>query len=89
MAYSGQKTVSVAGTPVKVGEEITGGRVMIRALPINTGYVYLGDENVSAGNGIILAGGDAIVMMYVGAMTNIWLDADKNGEGIAWLRLEI
>lgn len=89
MAYSGQMTVSTPGMAVKISDELTGGHVMIRALPINTGLVYLGDENVSSGNGIVLAGGDVVVMMYAGELEGVWLDADKCGEGVAWLKLEI
>jgi hypothetical protein len=30
-----------------------------------------------------------VVMMDVSAVAELWLDADKSGEGVAWLRLEI
>lgn len=95
MALSGQKTVTSAGIPEKIrpasgiGEDLAGGYVMIRALPINTGYIYLGGEGVSAHTGLILAGGDAVVFMDISLFSNLWIDADKNGEGIAWIKLEV
>lgn len=81
--------MNTPGTAVRIGTEISVGHVMIRALPENTGYVYVGDSGVSAANGLCLAGGDAVVLMYASAMDDIWIDAEKAGEGIAWLKLEV
>ena len=77
--YSGQKTVAVNGA------------VQVRALPGNTGTVYLGNsgEDVSPTTGMPLAPGDAVDLVWVGNLGEVWLDAATSGDGVAWLALNI
>lgn len=92
MAYSGQKTVTAAGTAEAIGTQIIQGPLMIKALESNTGLVYVGNDgsgDVSSSTGMPLAAGDAIVFDWVGSLGSLLVDAAVNGEGVAWLRLNI
>lgn len=92
MAYSGQKKVTTAGTAVALGAEIIQGPLMVKALETNTGLVYVGNDgtgDVDSNTGMPLAAGDAIVFDWVGALGSILVDSTVNGEGVAWLRLNI
>ncbi len=89
--YSGQKTVTTAGTEVQLGTGTVRGPLMIKALTTNTGLMYIGnvDGTVSSSTGIPLAAGDALIMNRVNNLADIWVDSAVNGEGVAWLALEI
>lgn len=92
MAYSGQKTVTAAGTAVALGTEIIQGPLMVKALETNTGLVYVGNDgtgDVASDTGMPLAAGDAIVFDWVGALGSILVDSAVDGEGVAWLRLNL
>lgn len=92
MAYSGQKTVTAAGTAEALGTEIVQGPLMVKALETNTGLVYVGNDgsgDVSATTGMPLAAGDVIVFDWVGTLGSLLVDAAVNSEGVAWLRLNV
>ena len=92
MAYSGQKTVATAGTAVALGTQPIQGPLMVKALETNTGLVFVGNDGsgeVSSSTGMPLAAGDAIVFDWVGALGSLLVDAAVNGEGVAWLMLNI
>ena len=91
--YSGQKAVTAAGTAetLVASDTLYQGPVMIKALPANTGVMYVGQVtgDVSSSNGMPLSAGDALIMFDVGNLKNIWVDASVSGEGVAWLLLEL
>ena len=92
MALSGQKTVSVAGTAEALGAQRIDGPLMVKALTTNTDLVYVGNDgagDVSSSNGLPLAAGDVVVFEWVGHLASIMIDVAVNGEGVAWLALDV
>jgi hypothetical protein len=92
MAYSGQKTITAAGTAEAMGTAIINGPMMVKALEANAGVVYLGNDgagDVDSTNGLVMAAGDMVVFEYVGALSSLMLDAANNDDGVAWLRLNV
>ena len=92
MALSGQKTVTAAGTAEALGTASIQGPLMIKALLGNGDNVYIGNDgagDVTSGNGFELDAGEAIVFDFVGNLSSIMVDADANGEGVCWLRLNV
>ena len=89
MALSGQKTVTTAGTEVALGDQQIGAPLMVKALPTNTGIVYVGKSSggVSSSTGMPLDAGEVVIFEFVGQLGAIWLDSAVNGEGVAWLAL--
>lgn len=90
-AYSGQKTVTTAGTEVALaasGDPECS--VQVKALTTNTGLVYVGnagDGTVSSSTGFPLSAGESVVFGYVAHLTDILVDSAVNGEGVAWIVL--
>ena len=85
--YSGQITVTTAGTAV-VGTttEVYSG-FFIRALSGNTGNVYVGNngsDDVASTNGFELAPGDQI---YIEApnLNELYFDVATGGDAVSWL----
>lgn len=65
---------------------------MVKALTTNTGLVYIGNDgagDVSSSNGMPLSPGDALILTFVGNLSQVWLDSAVNGEGCAWLVLNL
>jgi hypothetical protein len=91
MAYSGQKTVTTAGTAEKLGTQDIAGPLMVKALDSNTGVVALGNvsEDVTVSNGLRLEAGDVVVFDYVGNLASLWLDSANDGEGVSWIMLSV
>ena len=91
-AISGQKTVTAAGTAEALGTASIQGPLMIKALLGNGDNVYIGNDgsgDVTSANGFELDAGEAIVFDFVGNLGSIMVDSDANGEGVAWLRLNL
>ena len=91
-AISGQKTVAAAGTAEALGSQLIQCPLMVKALETNTGYLYVGNDgagDVTSANGIPLSAGDVIVFDHVANLANIILDVSVNGEGGAWLMLNV
>ena len=89
---SGQTTVAAAGTEVVLAtSRQVNGPLMVKALPANTGVMYVGQDSgaVSSSTGMPLSAGDAVIFENVGNLAEIWVDATVNGEGVAWLLLSI
>lgn len=87
---SGQKTISAPGTAERLHSGLAANcAVLVKALPGNTGQVYLGNVNgdVSSANGMPLAAGEVLVLDFIGDLSELWLDAATAGEGAAWLLL--
>lgn len=90
MAFSGQTTVTTAGTEVVLGTQKVGGPLMIKALPGNTGIMYIGNNGsgaVSSTTGMALDAGEVLVLEFVGALSQLMVDSSVNGESVAWLML--
>ena len=91
-ALSGQKTVTTAGTAVQLGTAKVNCPLQVKALPGNTGVVYIGSDgagDVSSSNGLALDAGDSVVFDYVDTLAVLWLDSAVNGEGVSWLMLVV
>lgn len=89
---SGQKTVTTAGTELQLATaRVVNCAVMVKALPGNGGVMYVGQAAgaVSSSTGMPLSPGDALIFENVGDLSEIWVDATVNGEGVAWLLLSI
>lgn len=92
MATSGQKTVAANGTAEALGSQIVNGPLMVKALLANTNNVYIGNDgadDVASGNGLELDAGEVVIFDYVGNLASLWLDVDTNGEGVAWIVLNL
>jgi len=92
LIISGQKTVTTAGTEVALGSQVINCALMVKALPANTGYIYLGkiaDGTVSSSTGLALSAGDVVVFDWVGNLSNIMIDSSVNGEGVSWIMLSV
>ena len=92
MAYSGQKTITAAGTAEALGTAIIDGPLVVKALEGNAGQVYLGNDgagDVASTNGLRLAAGDVVIFDHVGNLSSLYVDSSVNGEGVAWLLLNV
>ena len=91
-AISGQKTVTAAGTAEALGSGLVNGPLMVKALSSNSGAVAVGSDgsgDVTTANGMLLAGGESVVFDFVGDLGSIMIDAENDGEGAAWLVLNV
>lgn len=84
---TGQKTVAVAGTAeVLPTQAVAGGsKVAVKALPTNTGKVYVGSSQVNAQTHTtawILSPGDPPLMFSLQNWNAIWIDVQTAGEGV-------
>lgn len=92
LARSGQITVTTGGTAVQ-GTSVLGRTFAIAAHPDNTDTVWVGSDNaaspdVSSANGFPLGAAGAVLVIEVGNLSELWFDADVNGEKICWIRLD-
>jgi hypothetical protein len=74
-----------------LGSQQVNAALMVKALPANTGVMYIGNNGsgaVGASTGMPLAAGDAVVFDLVGNLSSLMVDASVSGEGVAWLILE-
>lgn len=85
MIISGQITVTTAGTAVQ-GSDIDCFGVFIKALPTNTGVIYLGNVNgdITTSNGFPLSAGE-VIYLEITNLSHLWFDASVNSQKIAWL----
>lgn len=78
----GAKTVTTAGTRVQLSAiSVPTLRITVRANSANTGYVYVGGSTVSSTSGIYLGPQDSL-LLAVGNLNAVYIDADVNGEGV-------
>lgn len=86
---SGQAVVSTAGTAVQLGDQPVNASLAVRALPGNTGVVYLGNAggDVDSSNGLALGAGEGVVLAFVSNLNQLYLDAATGGDGVSWLIL--
>lgn len=91
-AVSGLKAVTSAGTAEALGTGVIKGSLMVKALTTNTGLAYIGNDganDVASTNGLPLAAGDSVIFAYVNMLSDLYVDVATNGEGVAWIALEI
>jgi hypothetical protein len=65
---------------------------MVRALDTNTDVVAIGNVGahvVAVTSGMRLEAGDVVIFEWVGHLDSIMVDAVVNGEGVAWLALNV
>lgn len=89
----GRKVVAAAGTAEALSTDTA--RIIsvaIQALPANTNEIVIGDSSVVASEGtrkgIALAPGDTI-SLNVTQLSEVFLDAETNGEGVSYLALKV
>jgi len=91
VVLSGQKSVTTAGTAVALttaGASLPGS-YLIKALPGNTGTVYIGNDganDVTSSNGLPLSASNTIVMT-VTDLAQVKIDATADAQGVGWLRI--
>lgn len=88
---SGQKTVAAAGTAEALGTVQVDYALLVRALDTNTGIVAVGNngaDNVSLATGYRLAAGEICAFEHVDNLAAIFVNAEVNGEGVCWLKLD-
>jgi len=86
LGTSGQKAVTTAGTQLQVSEaSVKCAGVLVRAIPGNTGVVYIGGADVSASTGLALKNTDPAVFIPVADLNLLWVDSASNGDGISYL----
>ena len=81
LAY-GEITISTPGNEIQI---YTGGvtkAFLIRALPSNTGEVYIGASDITSNNGMILESGDTMMLPVNNDDLAIYFDVETAGEGI-------
>ena len=90
-AISAQKTVTAAGTAEQLGSGVCGVNLMIKALVTNTGLVFIGNDSadVTSANGQELDAGEYLVIKDCARLDQIYIDAAINGDGVAWLFLDV
>jgi hypothetical protein len=90
MALSGHTTVTTVGTEVVLGTQYVNGPLLIKALPGNTGIMYIGNDGsgaVSSATGFPLGASDVTLFDLIHSLGEILVDASVAGEGVAWLTL--
>lgn len=82
--FDGKTTVTTAGTRVTLAAAQAVKGVTIKALSINTGFIYVGNASVSSANGLQLRPGES-VSLSIANLNTVNLDASVNGEGVTYL----
>lgn len=82
----GQKTVTTAGTAVAIGSSTTLRSITIKALPTNTGYIYVGGSGVDSSNGFVLGANESVSLDF-DQLADVYIDSDNNGEGVSYIGL--
>lgn len=91
-ALSGQTIVATAGTAVPLGTQHIHAPLMVKALASNSGLIYLGNNGnstVDASSGLVLAAGESVLFRWVGCLASLFVDASADGQGVAWLALDV
>ncbi len=86
---SGQVTVTTAGTAVQ-GPNIKGFKFLVKALPGNTGNIYVGNDgnnDVDVNTGFHLSAGD-LIYIEVSNLSHLYFDASVNAQKVCWILAE-
>ncbi len=92
LTISGQQTVTIAGSAERLHADLlVNGPVRLQALPGNTSIVYVGQEDGDVGDatGMPLNPGEGVSLVRVGNLREVYVDAVSDGDGVAWLLLEV
>lgn len=81
---NGETTVTTAGTRVVLASSTSCKSVTVKALPTNTGYIYVGNSTVDSTNGLILQAADSI-SLDIANLSSVYIDSQYNGEGVTYL----
>lgn len=82
----GRKTVTTAGTAVLLIDNSTKtDAIIIKALISNVGDIYVGTSGVSSSTGFPISPGEGITITANNAVTNIYINATSNGDGVAYI----
>lgn len=84
-------TVTTAGTPVQItADKIMANAVFVQAHEENVGNIFVGDENVSSGQGTSVGPGQPL--QYSGhpahsllsefLLSDVWVDAENDGDRV-------
>ena len=84
LIYHNKKTVTTAGTRVALAASQAVRSVCIKALAINTGYIYVGDSSLSSTNGFQLLAGES-VSLDISNLNTIYIDSSVSGEGVTYI----
>ena len=76
-------TVPTAGTRVQLAT-FSCKAVVVKALPSNTGVIYVGNATVSSANGFVLSANESI-SLDIDNVNHIYIDSSVNGEGVSWM----
>lgn len=83
----GRKTVTTAGTRVRLGESQSIESIAVTALEANTGVICVGGKTVVAKaenrTGIPLAAKQTATI-DTDDIGDLWIDSTVNGEGVSW-----
>lgn len=89
---TGQATVSAAGTRVLVSTLFGNQAITILAAAGNTGNLYVGDQDMTSLNGLVLPPGASInISLNTSIQSNeyvkIFIDAATSGDKASWIRM--
>lgn len=87
MDLSGETLVTAPGTAVPLGDCTVNAPLLVRALPDNSGQVYV--KAGQAATGIPLAAGETITFQWVSSLATLRVDAGSAGEGVVWIVLAL
>jgi len=85
---SGQITVTTAGAAVTYSGSAGRGTFYIKPHPDNTDTVWVGNDgadDVTSSNGLPLTQ-DSEVIIYEGDLSDLYFDADVDGEKFCWFK---
>jgi hypothetical protein len=86
-AISSQVTLTTASVAYSLGSTTYNDIVIIKALPTNTGVVYIGNDGndtVSSTTGFPLSAGDTVVLS-AGSLSKVYATSTVNGDKVAVL----
>jgi hypothetical protein len=85
VVFSGQKTVSTAGTAEALATSGIYGKIVLIALPGNTGQTYVGGADVASSTNGGLAPGASLIIDpargHIIDLTDLYIDVDTSGDG--------
>lgn len=83
-AVSNDKVIiATAGTRVQM-PTFSCKAVVIKALPTNSGLIYVGSSTVASTNGFILSASES-VSLDIDNTNHIWLDCSVSGDGVTYM----
>lgn len=74
-----------------MGDQVINGPISVKALADNAGEVGIGydvDGTLTSSTWFPLAAGEERIMI-VGNLANVLVDAVEDGDGVAWLKLNV